>query len=155
MSISDRIVVMKDGALHQIDAPQTVYDDPEDLFVAKFLGTPPINPFDGTVENGKLYLGGEAILPVNIPDGKVVCAIRPEGLIPDPEGSLKCGLRQIEVMGRDTSLLCAHEAFTGEHFRAIIDSDALYAQGSTVTFRLNPKKCHFFDPATGLRIREA
>lgn len=154
MSISDRIVVMKDGALHQIGAPQSVYDDPSDLFVAKFLGTPPINPFNARIANGKLYIGQEAILSVNLPDQDVTCAIRPEGLIPDPNGQLTCRLRQVEVMGRDTSLLCEHDNFTGEHFRAIIDSDALNTQGSTVKFTVKPNKCHLFAP-NGQRIREA
>ena len=57
MSISDRIVVMKDGVAHQIGKPQDVYDDPRNLFVAKFLGTPPINVFDGQVRDERLYIG--------------------------------------------------------------------------------------------------
>ena len=64
MSITDRIVVMEAGRVHQIGKPQEVYDDPVDLFVAKFLGTPPINVFDGRVQGGKLYLGEEDILEV-------------------------------------------------------------------------------------------
>mgnify|MGYP001046466874 CR=1 FL=1 len=62
MSISDMIVVMKDGVVQQIGKPQEVYDDPSNLFVAKFLGTPPINVFDGSVRNGKLYIGEDAVL---------------------------------------------------------------------------------------------
>ena len=58
MSISDMIVVMKLGVVQQIGAPQDVYDDPTNLFVAKFLGTPPINVFEGYVKSGKLYVGG-------------------------------------------------------------------------------------------------
>ena len=77
MSISDLIVVMKDGILQQIGKPQEVYDDPTNLFVAKFLGTPPINVFDGTVSSGKLYIGEEAVMEVNCPDGHVDVAIRP------------------------------------------------------------------------------
>ena len=57
MSISDMIVVMKDGVVHQIGKPQEVYDKPANLFVAKFLGTPPINVFEGKVEKGRLYIG--------------------------------------------------------------------------------------------------
>ena len=67
MSISDRIVVMKEGVLQQIGQPQQVYDDPANLFVAKFLGTPPINVFDGQIQNGMLCLGGAAVLPVPHP----------------------------------------------------------------------------------------
>ena len=57
MSISDEIVVMKEGVVQQTGRPQAVYDDPANLFVAKFLGTPPINLFDGRIENQWLYIG--------------------------------------------------------------------------------------------------
>ncbi len=61
MSISDMIVVMKEGLVQQMGRPQEVYDNPANLFVAKFLGTPPINVFEGRMKNGKLYIGsGEA-----------------------------------------------------------------------------------------------
>ena len=70
MSISDMIVVMKDGCLHQLGKPQEVYDDPVNLFVAKFLGTPPINVFEGEVRDGKLYAGEDAIMWVS--DRKVL-----------------------------------------------------------------------------------
>ena len=61
MSISDEIVVMKDGVVQQSGQPQSVYDDPSNLFVAKFLGTPPINLFDGILSGGKLCLGPDEI----------------------------------------------------------------------------------------------
>lgn len=62
MSISDFIVVMKDGIVQQKDEPQKVYDEPANLFVAKFLGTPAINVFDGKIENGKLFMAEKEIL---------------------------------------------------------------------------------------------
>ena len=62
MSISDRIVVMEAGVVQQIGKPQDVYDDPTNLFVAKFLGTPPINVFEGKIKGGKLYAGDDMIL---------------------------------------------------------------------------------------------
>ena len=72
MSISDFIVVMKEGVLMQQGAPQQVYDDPANLFVAKFLGTPPINVFAGEVKDGMLYLAGQKALAVpGAPDGAV------------------------------------------------------------------------------------
>ena len=64
MSISDMIVVMKDGVVQQIGQPQDVYDSPINLFVAKFLGTPPINVFEGRVKGGRLLVGDNDILPV-------------------------------------------------------------------------------------------
>ena len=64
MSISDRIVVMRDGIVQQIGRPQEVYDDPVNLFVARFLGTPPINVFEGQIKNGRLYIGEDCVLEV-------------------------------------------------------------------------------------------
>ncbi len=125
MSISDLIVVMKDGVLHQIGKPQEVYDSPCNLFVAKFLGTPPINVFDGRVYEGHLYIGEEAIMDVDLPDDQVWIGIRPEGFIPDPEGPLTLRLKKIEVMGRDTSVVTTHPYFEGTYIRSIIPSEEI------------------------------
>ena len=59
MSISDTIVVMKLGVIQQIGAPQYVYEEPANLFVAKFLGSPAINTFEGEIKDGKLYVNGK------------------------------------------------------------------------------------------------
>ena len=69
MSISDRIAVMRLGVLMQMGRPQEVYDNPANLFVAKFLGTPPINVFEGRVRDGRLYIGDEAVFSAEgVPD---------------------------------------------------------------------------------------
>ena len=82
MSISDLIIVMKDGVVHQIGKPQTVYDESCNLFVATFLGTPQINLFEGRVEKGTLYIGRDAVLQVDCPDReKLTVGIRPEGFV--------------------------------------------------------------------------
>ena len=154
MSISDLIVVMKDGVVQQIGKPQQVYDDPTNLFVAKFLGTPPINVFDGCVSGGKLYIGDDAVMEVACPDGHVDVAIRPEGFLPRENGAFPCQLKRIEVMGRDISVVCDHKDFTGESFRAIVDSDDLpLLTGSTVRFDIKPGKVFLFREYTGERIR--
>ena len=154
MSISDCIVVMKAGVIHQIGKPQQVYDDPVNLFVAKFLGTPPINVFDGEVRGGTLYLGEDAVMQLRgAADGKVTVGIRPEGFVPDPEGTLKCGLLNVEVMGRDVSVVGTHPAFQGAAIRAIIASDApVSREAAEVRFRLKPHKVLLFDPQTERRI---
>ena len=148
MSISDRIVVMRDGVLQQQGAPQAVYDDPCNLFVAKFLGTPPINTFAGHVKDGKLYIGGDAILTTDAPEGEVTVGIRPEAFLPG--GSFNCPTARIEVMGRDTSVVCENDAFTGENFRIIIDSDEVSQLDGT--FSVKPGKTYLFTPE-GSRIR--
>ena len=158
MSISDLIVVMKDGVIHQIGKPQEVYDKPCNLFVAKFLGTPPINVFEGTLKGGKLFIGEENVLDVKLTGdnaGKsdaerpVWVGIRPEGFIPDAEGPLSCELQKIEVMGRDTSVVSKHASFVGTTVRSIIPSeDAAGIAGETVRFRLKPAKVCLFDHET-------
>ena len=154
MSISDCIVVMKAGRVHQIGKPQQVYDDPVDLFVAKFLGTPPINVFDGRVQGGKLLLGEDTVLELSgVADGKVIVGVRPEGFVPEEKGGLKCKLLNVEVMGRDVSVVSTHPAFQGAAIRAIVASDAaINREAETVRFRLKPKKVLLFDPETELRI---
>ena len=154
MSISDCIVVMKAGRVHQIGKPQQVYDDPVDLFVAKFLGTPPINVFDGRVQGGKLLLGEDTVMEVSgVADGKVIVGVRPEGFVPEEKGGLNCKLLNVEVMGRDVSVVSTHPAFQGAAIRAIVASDAaINREAETVRFRLKPNKVLLFDPETELRI---
>ena len=154
MSISDMIVVMKDGVVHQIDRPQRVYDDPVDLFVSKFLGTPPINVFEGKVSAGRLRIGDETVMDVpGAPDGGVWVGIRPEGFILEEDGPFTCRLRGVEVMGRDVSVVCGHEKCAGEQIRAIISAENTVPDGAkAVRFRLKPKKVFLFDRETEERI---
>ena len=154
LSISDMIVVMKDGILQQTGKPQEVYDSPANLFVAKFLGTPPINLFAGKVCGGKLMIGDGAVLDVpGAEDREVTVGIRPEGFILKENGALKCGLSGIEVLGRDISVVCSHPACSESVIRAIIDSDNLVdTRSQTVCFELKPEKVFLFDTETGERI---
>lgn len=154
MSISDLIVVMKDGIIQQIDKPQRVYDDPKNLFVAKFLGTPPINVFKGRVRGGQLFLGEDAVLAVpGVRDREVWVGIRPEGFVPQKAGPLCCTLKAVEVMGRDTSVVIAHGAAVSDPVRAIISSDyAVTADREELRFALKPNKVFLFDLQTEERI---
>lgn len=154
MSISDLIVVMKDGLVQQIDQPQRVYDDPQNLFVAKFLGTPPINVFRGRVQNGALLLGEDQVLRVKgVGDRDVWVGIRPEGFVPQVAGPLCCGLKAVEVMGRDTSVVLRHAAAVSDPLRAIISSDTPIASGTEeLRFALKPNKVFLFDVETEARL---
>lgn len=161
MSISDFIVVMKKGVVHQIGKPQDVYDSPADLFVAKFLGTPPINVFEGEIKGGKLYIGEEAVLDEayvkDTKDQKVYIGVRPEGFILNSnmdatEGKLTGKLQAVEVMGRDTSVVFTHDS--GENrLRAIVTADnRIDRRAENVKFDLNPKKVFVFNKETEERI---
>lgn len=150
MSISDLIVVMKEGLVHQIDKPQAVYDHPVNLFVAKFLGTPPINVFRGRVKDGVLYLGEDAVLRLRgVADREVFAGIRPEGVILDGQGALRCRLQAVEVMGRDTSVVSTHGAAVSESLRFIIPAEnRVDAAAGEVRFSVKPFKLHLFDAET-------
>ena len=154
MSISDIIVVMKLGVVQQIGAPQEVYDDPKNLFVAKFLGTPPINVFEGSVVGGKLMLGEDAVLDVpGVADQNVWVGIRPEGSIPDENGALNCSLNSVEVMGRDSSVVCTHTASANPVVRAIVNSDyKVNTASESVRFNLKSHKVFIFNKETEERI---
>ena len=154
MSISDMIVVMKTGIVQQVGKPQDIYDDPTNLFVAKFLGTPPINVFKGNVAGGKLYIGGAAVLDVpGVADRDVTVGIRPEGFNLDENGALACELSNVEVMGRDISIVSKNEASLNPVIRSIINSDSkVDATAKTVKYSLKPHKVFIFDAKTEERI---
>lgn len=154
MSISDMIVVMKEGVVQQIGAPQEVYDNPVNLFVAKFLGTPPINVFHGEVRNEKLYIGNEVVLDTkNVKDQEVYVGIRPEGFVLQENGPFTCKLNGVEVMGRDISVVSAHELCENAAIRAIISAEnKVNLESSTVKFALKPNKVFIFSKEAEKRI---
>ena len=153
MSISDMIVVMKDGVLQQKGKPQEVYDNPCNLFVAKFLGTPPINVFEGEIKGGSLYIGDEALQKTDAPDHEVFVAIRPEGFTIGSEGVFTCKRERVEIMGRDISIVATHPAFKGDVFRAIVDADDLNAlSNEEIRFGIKTNKIFVFNKQNGERI---
>ena len=154
MSISDIIVVMKAGVVQQIGAPQEVYDNPQNLFVAKFLGTPPINVFHGSVKEGKLYVGEDAVLEVTgVSDREVIIGIRPEGFVPDENGPLLCELSNVEVMGRDVSVVSTHPASANPDIRSIINADnKVDTSKDIVRYSVKPHKLLLFNTETEERI---
>lgn len=154
MSISDLIVVMKLGVVQQTGKPQDVYDDPTNLFVAKFLGTPPINVFNGTVKGEKLYLDDTPVLDVKgVEDQDVTVGIRPEGFVLDENGPFVCDLSSVEVMGRDVSIVSKHVSSVNPVIRSIINADAkLDVTGTTVKYSLRPHKVFLFNKETENRL---
>lgn len=157
MSISDLIVVMKDGVLQQIDSPQNVYDDPANQFVAQFLGTPPITLYDGRIEQGKLWIGNDAVLDVDQKqDQNVVIGVRPEGYILKENGHLHNEFVRTEVMGRDMSVLSKNTACQAPFVRSILSTEHLHLlQDNQAVFDLKPHKVFLFDVNDGQRLRYA
>ena len=156
MSISDMIIVMKLGIVQQVGKPQDIYDDPTNLFVAKFLGTPPINVFDGKISGGKLYIGEDAVLDVKgVEDKDVFVGIRPEGFVPSDKGEFNCKLNNVEVMGRDVSIVSTNSASLNPVIRSIVSSEyvkTIAEDQETIAYSLIPHKVFIFDKETEERI---
>ena len=154
MSISDMIVVMKLGVVQQIGEPQQVYDDPSNLFVAKFLGTPPINVLEGKVSGGKLYIGDDEVMNVgDVDDQDVFVGIRPEGFEPSSDGKLKCAVSNIEVMGRDVSVVSTHPASLNPVIRSIVNADIVSNLPSgEIRYNIQPHKLFILNKETEERI---
>lgn len=164
MSISDMIVVMKLGIVQQIGKPQDVYNSPANLFVAKFLGTPPINVFNASIKDEKVFIGSEPVGDAHgIANQEVYVGIRPEGFVLNENGPFTCKLNAVEVMGRDVSVVVTNEASLSPTIRAIVDADNnIIASGKQddavnydkreVKFSIKPNKMFIFNKDDETRI---
>ncbi len=154
MSICDDIVVMKDGIEMQTGHPQDMYKDPHCLFVAKFLGNPPINVFKGSISNGDVIVNEEIIYHNDsLADNEdVYVTVRPEGLVPDNDrGTFTIRVDAIQTMGRDISVICSHPSFIGERIKIVCDSDVVVPLGYN-KFSIRENKLYIFDGKTEERI---
>ena len=154
MSISDEIVVMKLGEMQQIGEPQAVYNNPRNLFVAKFLGTPPINVFRGSVKDGNILVGDEVIGQMNkeVENQDAIVGIRPEGFEVCPDGDLSFMVQSVEYIGRDISIVGVNENSENDTFRIIVDSDVEVKEGTVVKAKIKPNKLFVFDKITEERL---
>ena len=156
MSISDQIVVMKLGEMQQIDSPQNVYNNPANLFVAQFLGTPPINVFDGYIKDKKIYIGDDVIAEVkkDIPDQQLKIAIRPEGFQIESDRNkygLTCEVEQLQILGRDISIIARNPQCTKPTFKFIISAED-ETTAKKLKLKVKPNKMFIFDVVTEKRI---
>ena len=156
MSISDEIVVMKLGVVQQQGRPQDVYNRPINKFVAKFLGTPPINMFDGKIVNKQLMIGDEVIDTVDFPDQEVEIGIRPEGFeVADgaETGALSFIVESVEFIGRDKSIVARHPSCQTPTFRFIVDAEIEGIEvGKTIKANIKKNKRHIFDKLTEVNM---
>ena len=149
MSISDQIVVMKLGEEQQMDSPQEVYNNPTNLFVAQFLGNPPINVFDGEIKDNGVYIGNDLVYKAKnkLKNQKVFVTVRPEGFIVADKGAkgelLHAKCDTIQVLGRDLSLICLNEHCTKENFKVIVQDEQKNHLGD-IALSLKPSKFYVF-----------
>ncbi len=156
MSICDQIVVMKLGVVQQIDSPQNVYNSPANLFVATFLGTPPINVFKGRLDGKKVVIGDDVVYEAKKDLGKkdVYVAIRPEGFAIAKDGDkgvLHCESDMVQIMGRDISIVARNPLCTKETFKIIVQQEDLTTD-KKLAVKVKPYKMFIFDGETEERI---
>jgi len=145
MSISDQMVVLNFGVKQQMDAPQDMYNKPDNLFVAKFLGNPPINVIDGEVKKGKVQLlDGTVLGETKVADGSYVLGLRPEDFKVDDNG-FSVDTTDIDHTGRDTMI---RFMIGDKQLRALVDSESVEGK-ETIKLAIKKNKIHVFDKETG------
>ncbi|MFC7078056.1 ABC transporter ATP-binding protein [Haloarcula halophila] len=164
MTMGDRIAVMNDGEIQQLGSPETVFYEPANLFVARFIGSPTMNLVNATVGDDRVRVGGFGDATLSVPvetdivgDRSVVLGVRPEHV----------AVRQDDPGGGEwLSMEVAFEEFHGanrylffdppgiEEFVAQVDSSENVGTGDRVSVRPVPDQVHLFDPASGERIDE-
>ncbi len=165
MTMGDRIVVMKDGFIQQVATPMDLYDHPANQFVAGFIGSPPMNFFEGVVEqkNNNIFFN-EGNFSIRVDEAhsakmsahvghSVVFGIRPEDILdtlyatnPNPEHQLKARVEVVEPMGSEVYLYLN----TGKHvFIARVGAQAKTSVNQDLSLVFNMKKTHFFNQKTG------
>ncbi len=160
MTMADRIAVMSEGRLLQVGPPQAVYDRPHNLFVARFIGSPPMNTVPGTVvrtgAGTAVQFGGQTIdiEPVTaepLAEGtSVVVGVRPEHLSVDPAGQVTAEVRAVEWLGHERLVICD---LAGHQITIRQSSGAeAVASGDVLTLAADPDHVHLFDPDTTERL---
>ena len=151
MSISDEIVVMNFGVKQQIEEPQNVYEEPINLFVAKFLGNPPINVIDANIENKQIKLhNGYVLGNIDIEDQEVKIGVRPEFFTVDEGGEIPVHVDMVEHIGRDTMALVKIEGYDDD-IRAIVPSHKRLTTNTDIIVGF--RRFFVFNANTGERIK--
>jgi len=150
MSLADRISVMHQGRIIQAADPLSVYRDPAERFVGRFIGNPPMNFLPATPEGGgKWRVAGQSYAGPKTDHTALDFAIRPEDLQPSVAG-LAAVVKVVEPLGAHVLVTCAID---GQMFRAVLDSDTKLAAGETITLQPNADRIRWFDPQSQVLVR--
>ena len=161
LTLADRIVVMKEGQIQQIGTPNEAYDRPSNMFVASFLGNPPINYLEGAIEDEAgtpVFRYGS--LRISLPAGKlrgvtaapVLLGIRPEDVLRDSASGwpvLTGVVDSVLPVGSDRFLGLKVE---GCDVFVRVDKETHHVLGQRVSFGLRPERLHLFDKASGASL---
>ena len=154
MTLAHRVAVMDEGVLQQVAPPKEIYDDPANLFVARFIGAPAMNIVRGAVENGSFAVpdGSRCRSAASRPRGDIYLGFRPEDatLAPADEAMLRARIYSTEMTGNETIVTCD---MNGEQVVVRADKDYEGALDAAVGIDLDPDKARLFDRDSGRRIR--
>ena len=160
MTLADRIAIMRDGAIQQLDSPGEIYNRPVNRYVADFIGSPAMNFLNGKVGNKGLTIG-DATLPVKgynaqgkLPNGKVIVGVRPEHVatgndVADAAYRTKVRADLLEPMGADTLVWTK---FAGHELRFRMDGQVRLSEGQDVEIGLSAESLHLFNSTTEDRL---
>ena len=160
MTMGDRVAVLKDGLLQQVDSPRNLYDKPANAFVAGFIGSPAMNLLTAPVLNGKAVLGA---LEISVPasaGSSVTVGVRPEGWSPASDG-FHVNVEVVEELGSDafvygkpadSSVKFANASDEGAQVIVRWDPKNPPKPGDRISVSVNPDAIHLFDSTTGARI---
>ena len=161
MTLADRIAIMKGGKIMQLGSPDEIYNQPQNLYVADFIGSPSMNFLQGTLEGGSfssrdltLNMAGYAFAAPQVPNGAAIIGIRPEHVI---TGELVSGapftmdvtIDLVEPMGSDTLV---YAQIDDKPFRIRMDGQARVKMGETLSIGIDPARASLFDKSTEARL---
>jgi multiple sugar transport system ATP-binding protein len=167
MTMGDRIVVLKDGVIHQVDDPLTLYNKPNNMFVAGFIGSPAMNFMDAKIvkDGDTYYIDGHGTFRIRIPEDKedlikeyngkeVVFGVRPEDIVDteithdfevEEDNSFKADVEVVEPMGSEIYLYLAE---AGHSLIARVEAESKAEVGDTINLGVDLRKIHVFDAET-------
>ena len=160
MTMGDRVAVLKDGLLQQVDTPRNLYDKPQNVFVAGFIGSPAMNLLTAPVSGGKAMLGNLGVAVPASAGSSVTVGVRPEGFSPASTG-FEVAVEVVEELGADAFVYgkpvdkSLKFANSSEELGQVIvrwDPKNPPKPGQTVTVTVIPEAVHLFDATSGKRI---
>jgi multiple sugar transport system ATP-binding protein len=167
MTMASRIVIMKDGIIQQVGTPKEVYDNPDNMFVGGFIGSPAMNFLNGSLADGFFKMGD---VKIKVPEGKlkllkergyvgkeIILGVRPEDIHDEllfleasPETKIVATIDVAELLGAESYL---YSKVADQDFIARVDARSDVKNGQKITLAFDMNKVHFFDPETEKRVR--
>jgi multiple sugar transport system ATP-binding protein len=154
LTMADRIAVLNQGRIIQVGTPDDIYDRPSTMFVAQLIGTPGINLFKASRQNGQLQVNDSPIrLPAAASTGELpeqfILGVRPEDVQPEPEGAFTGQIILIEPLGVETIL---HIKAGQQTLLSAVSGMTSWRMGDAVRFNIIREHLHYFDPASQRRL---